>query len=204
MAYALPAAMGGIGAAAGFMSPNYKQAYDQYAQSMQNIAGNYNPYIRGGAGAEGGLAALGIHNLADPAGLENRLAASYKDSPYQTQMATNLSNKMNTNAALTGMIGSTAQQTALQNSLAGQENQFQQQYINRGMQQYGQNLQNLQALGMMMGQQGFGAMGQKQGMLQEGALGTLKGAMAPSQLEQALIGGAGAFEGALPAHTLGY
>jgi len=181
--------MGGL--VGGFGSPNYQDAYNKYAQNLQQLSANYNPYIRAGAGAEAGLAGIGIHNLIDPAALENKLASSYQDSPYQTQMLHNTQRMMDANAAQTGMVGSTAQKAALQNALAGQENQFQQQYIDRGTQNYLNSLRNLQSLGMMLGQQGYGAFNQKQGLLQGGALAQLQGGLQPNPWQEALIGGAG-------------
>ena len=182
----------GAGAALGYFgTPDYSQAYGRYADTLQGLGARYNPYIRGGAMAEKGLAAIGGYLMANPAGLENRLSSSYEQSPYQTQMLHNLENEMNYNAAQTGMLGSTAENSALQKALADQQNQWMQQYINRGMQQFGQGYQGLQNIGTLAANQGFQGLGAQIGLGQEAALGRLKGDLAPSPFQEAFTTGAG-------------
>lgn len=186
----------GVGATLGYFgSPDYSQAYNKYANTIEGLGARYNPYIRGGAMAEKGLAGMGSYLMANPAGLENRLANSYNQSDYQTQMLRNLENEMNYNAAQTGMLGSTAENSALQKALADQQNQWMQQYINRGMQQFGQGYQGLQNIGTLAANQGFQGLGAQIGLGQEAALGRLKGDLAPSPFQNALMtaGGLGLY-----------
>lgn len=176
----------GIGGYAG--TPDYAGATSQYADTLNKLAQSYNPYIKGGFAAEKGLGALGAMNMIAPAALQNRLAAGFQDSPYQQQMQKNLSKQMDANAAMTGMLGSTSQNAALQNALAGQENQFQQQYINRAMGQYNRGLQNINQLGMLLASQGFQGTNLANQLRGEGALGTLQGEIAPTQSQAGLTG----------------
>ena len=181
-----------LGAASGYLgTPDYSSSFGDYANAIDALGQKYNPYIKGGAMAEKGLGALGGYMMANPAGLENRLAASYQQSPYQTQQLNNLQNQMNTNAAQTGMLGSTAQQAALQNALAGQQNQWMQQYINRGTQQFGQGYGGLQNVGMLAANQGFNALGAQTQLGQEAALGRLKGSLAPTAFQNSMTGAIG-------------
>ena len=132
-------------------------------------------------------------NTLAPTLSENRMAATYTNSPYQNQIMQNTSDQMDANAAQTGMLGSTAQQAQLQNAFAGQQNQFQQQYINRGENEYNQGINSMYNLAGL----GFKGLGQQTGLEQEAALGTLRGGLAPSQGEMGLEGALGGFVGGL-------
>ena len=181
MSFALPiagAALGGLGGL--FGTPDYSGAGNKYAGTINQIAGGFDPYINQGFLAKKGMAGLGAMNMIAPAALENRLASSYQNSPYQDQIMKNTANMMNYNAAQTGMLGSTSQDAALQNQMAGLQNQFQQQYIDRGTQQYNMGEQGLMGLGQMMGQQGYGASGTQAQLQAQAALAQMQAAMMPS------------------------
>lgn len=182
-AAAIPAALGGL--AGYFGTPDYASAFGDYSSAMNNLGAKFNPYIRAGAMSEKGLAGLNSYLMANPAALENRLAGSYQNSDYQNKMLNQTANMMNANAANTGMLGSTAQNAALQNSLANQQNQWMQDYINRGTQQFGMGYNGLNNLGMMLGQQGFSALGQQTDLGKEAALAQLKGQLAPTKSQNA-------------------
>ncbi len=187
------AGAGALGAASGFMQPNQKDAYNQYASDIRGIADQYNPYTKVGKGGLYCYAGLSALNTLAPAHVENRLASSFTNSPYQQQIMQNTTNQMNANAAQTGMLGSTAQQSALQDSLASQQNQWQQQYINRGENQYNQGMQGMYNLAGM-GLQGLGSQSRLE---QESALGSLKANLAPNEWQSAFTGAAGAMGGLL-------
>lgn len=178
-----------------FGTPNYKSAADHYADQLGDISSSYNPYIKRGMGAQDMLGGLSLGQMAHPAALENRIAAGYEQSPYQTQALHNTTNMMNANAAMTGTLNSTAQQAALQQALAGQQNQFQQQYIDRATNQYNQGFGALGGLTQQMGAQGFQGTQAQNALMQEAALGRLKGSIAPSQFSNAFSSGLGALMG---------
>ena len=191
---AVPAALGGL--AGYFGTPDYSSVYGDYSKAMNALGAKYDPYIRGGAMAEKGLAGLNSYLMANPAGLENRLAGSFQNSNYQNQMQDQLRRQMNANAAETGMLGSTAQNAQLQNALANQQNQWMQDYINRGTQQFGMGYGGLQNLGMMLGQQGFNALGQQTDLGKEAALAAVKGGLSPTRYQNAMIDALGMGMGA--------
>lgn len=175
------AAAGAMGGLMGlFGTPDYSGAADDYANTMNQLAASYNPYINQGFMAKKGMAGLGALNMIAPAALQNRLAASYTNSPYQDQIQRNTANMMDMNAARTGMLGSTAEDAALQNQLANQQNQWQQQYIDRGMHQYDMGEQNLMGLGNLMANQGFMGTANQNMMRQQAALAQLQAAMMPT------------------------
>ena len=187
MSYALPAAMGGVGALSGIFSPDKSSAYSHYQDRLNQLAQMYQPYTQAGERGLKGYGMMSGLNVLDPTGPENRMAGSFTDSPYQSQMMNNTTNQMNANAANQGMLNSTAQQSALQNSLAGQQNQWQQQYINRGTNQYNQGISNMGNISQM----GLSALGHQTGLYQEGALGGLESELSPSRWDQAFTGAAG-------------
>lgn len=177
----------GLGALGGFLSPDQSSAYNQYADTLNQLAQAYNPYVNiGEGGLKGGAALTGLNALF-PTLPENRMAASFQMSPYQQQMQQNLMNQMNANAATTGMLGSTAQDAALQNALASQYNQMQQQYINRGTNQYNQAINNMYRLAGM----GMQGLGRQTGLEQEAALGSLRSDLSQQPWQQTLTGALG-------------
>ena len=183
----------GIGGLTGFLSPDQQGAYNQYASDVSNIANQYAPYEKIGKGS---MYAYGLGNamsMIDPTLLQNRVASSYNMSPYQQQMMQNTTAQMNANAAQTGMLGSTAQQAALQDALASQQNQWEQQYINRGMGQYNRGMQGMYNLANL----GFQGMGRETRLENEAALGRLRANLAPSQAENIFTDAAGGAMGLL-------
>jgi len=199
-----PMAIGGLlGLGAGATTPDYTGAANTYSDSMNQIAQGFQPYVNQGFMAKKGLGALGAMNMANPAGLENRLASSYQASPYQNQIMSNTANQMDANSAQTGMLGSTAQQAALQNQMAGLNNQFQQQYIDRGTQQYNQAYGGIQNLGMMMAKQGYDASGTQGQLQQQGALAQLQAANMPTEGQNMFTGALGGAMGMMGAASLG-
>ena len=181
MSYMMPFIGGGLGALSGAFTPNYGKLGGQYADTLNQIASSFNPYVNQGFMAKKGLGMIDLAQMGDPTALQNRVAGSFEASPYQKQIMQNTRDQMNMNAAQTGMLGSTAQQSALQHQMADLNNQFQQQYIDRAMHHYDQANQNLQSLGMMMGQQGFQGSQAAAELQAQGALGRLEAGMMPGQ-----------------------
>jgi len=166
----------GLGALMGSQTPDYSGAARDYGQTLNQVGQQFNPYIQQGFAAQQQMQGLGKQAMADPAHEQNLLAQGFQTSPYQQQIMQNTRNQMNMNAAQTGMLGSTSQMGAMQNQMAGMQNQFQQQYIDRGLQQYDIGQQNLQNLGMLESQQGFGATRSQAELGSQAALARMQGA----------------------------
>lgn len=181
-------AAAGLGAASGLIAPNQQSGFGNYANTLNQLASEYNPYVNIGEKGLKGYAGISALNVLDPTLPENRMARSYTNSPYQQQILQNTTNMMNANAAQTGMMGSTAQQAALQNALAEQQNQFMQQYINRGTQQYNRGISGMYNLANL----GFQGLGRKTGLQQEAALGQLRSDQSMNPLQEGVEGGLGA------------
>lgn len=170
----------GLGALMGSQTPDYSGAARDYGQTLNQVGQQFNPYIQQGFGAQQQMQGLGKQAMADPAHEQNLLAQGFQSSPSQQQIMQNTRNQMNMNAAQTGMLGSTAQNASMQNQMAGLQNQFQQQYIDRGMNQYNIGQQNLQNLGMMQSQQGFGATRSQAELTSQAALARMQAGEMPS------------------------
>lgn len=196
------AGLGALGGLASYsMTPDYTGYASQYGDAMSDISSDLDPYVSQGFAAKKGLGAMGAMNMIAPAALENRLAASYQMSPYQQQIMQNTTNMMDANAAQTGMLGSTSQDAALQNQLASQQNQWMQQYINRGTQRSELGEQGLQNLGTMMAKQGYGASNTQAQLEAQIAMAQMQAQIAQAQAEQQ--GTSNIFGDALGVATLG-
>ncbi len=130
-------------------TPDYKAAYGQYSQSLNDLARRYDPYVEAGTGALAPYQKVATELAIDPTQSLNKIMGRFSESPYQSQMQQNLARMMNYNAAQTGMTGSTASQEQLQGALAGQENQFMQQYLQNAMGQQRTGMTSLSNLAQM-------------------------------------------------------
>lgn len=137
--------------------------YSGYQQQMQGTANTYNPYIKGGQAAYEQYQ-QGANNLMMPGYLQNMLSRNWQSTPGQKQQIDNEKNSMNTNAAMTGTLNSTAQDRAVSQEDAGMNNQFRQHYITSSMHNYMQGL-NAQR---DMSQTGYDALGRRNNYLQQG------------------------------------
>lgn len=191
----------GLGALGGFMGgsqiPDYSQAANQYANNMSQLSQNMNPYIQGGQQGQNMALDLARQQMDQPAALQNQLAEGFVASPYQNQMQLNLSNMMNTNAANTGMLGSTSANAALQNQLAEMQNQFMNQYIDRGTQMYGLGSQGMNQMATLMTNQGFTAQQISDQLQAQGYMAQMQGQMMPTQQQSGIQGAIGGALGAV-------
>lgn len=145
--------------------------FNQFYQQMMNQSNKYQPWIdRGNAAGE---KAMGEYNwLTDnPNGLQDEIAAGYETSPYQKYLLNNTQTMINNNAANTGMITNPAIQAMLGNELNTQTGQFMNQYIDRGMNSYGQGLAGLGQANQL----GLGALDNQSNLVEAAAGGQLKG-----------------------------
>lgn len=130
----------------GWLGHNERNAYRNYAGDLSNLSQSYNPYIQAGQNALGQYGSIAGNMAQHPANLINQLSSGYENSPYQNTMLKNIAGAMNYNAATTGMLGSTSANAHLQDALAGQQNQFMQNYIGQGLQQRNIGLSGLSDL----------------------------------------------------------
>lgn len=180
-----------------------KGAFDQFASSMQGAANRYNPIIETGNQARD-LSMGQYQNLiknnpseqynrlvSNPNAVQDQVAQGFAMSPYQKYLQDMVSKRMNYNSANTGMLGSGAANRALMDELTKMTGQFQNQYIDRGMQSYGQGLSGLEgqySKGLSgldsLNNLGFKGMGSQDSMLEQAYGGTLKGAMSENETNQ--------------------
>ncbi len=130
----------------GWLGHNERKSYRNYANNLSNLSQSYNPYMQAGQNAVGQYSSIAGNMARHPANLINQLSSGYENSPYQNTMLKNIAGAMNYNSATTGMLGSTSANAHLQEALAGQQNQFMQNYIRQGMQQQYMGLSGLSDL----------------------------------------------------------
>src|SRR5579862_7021597 len=157
-----------------------KPAFDQFSQSMQGAANRYNPIIDTGNQARNMSFDQYQRLINNPNAVQDQVASGFYKSPYQKYMQDQVAKRMNYNSANTGMLGSGAANRALQDELTKMTGQFENNYIDRGMQSYGQGLQGLGGLTQL----GFQAMGAQDPLLEQAYAGTLKGNMSENETNQ--------------------
>ena len=181
------AGMGGLlGLGLGAMGPNSSGAYDNYANQMFGLANKYNPWIDLGWQNQQAASQGAAYNASNPTGMMNQIASTWQTSPYQQNILNKTTGMMNANNANTGMLGSQSANYRLGNELNNMTGQFQQQYIDNGLNQYNRGLGMQQQLGA----QGLGALGQQTNLMQEGYLGQVQGANANAQHYNGMMGDA--------------
>jgi hypothetical protein len=163
----------------GQVSTDNSGAYNQFANAMRGLSGNYQPWIDTGNQARGITFDQYQQLMNNPNAVQDKVAAGFNMSPYQNYMENQATKQMNYNAANTGMLGSGAANRALQQELVNMTGGFENDYINRGMQSYGMGLQGMGHLTDM----GYQALGD-QTAINEGAAGAdLQGQMSHNQHE---------------------
>ena len=151
--------------------------YNDYANRSGQIGQQYDPYINQGQQA-GNMSWEQYQRLINnPNQVQDQVAAGFSMSPYQNYMQDMVQKRMNYNSANTGMLGSGAANRAMQQELTNMTGQFQNDYINRGMQSYGLGLGGLPGLS----QRGFEGMGEKANWQEQEAAARLKGELSKSQ-----------------------
>lgn len=170
---------------------DYSNAFGDYAKFMGDKANRYNPWIDAGGRARDMNEAEYRRNIQNPNEIQDRVAAGFNYSPYQKFMLDNLTDRMNYNASNTGMLGTTAANRSLMDDLLKMTGQFQDTYINRGMNSYNTGLQGNQFLSEL----GMRGMGAQDALYEQQAAAQLKEAMAKKEAESSgwgdFIGGIG-------------
>lgn len=167
----------------GGKQPQYvsnKPAFDQFAQSMQGAANRYNPIIDTGNQARNMSFDQYQKLINNPNAVQDQVSSGFYESPYQKYMQDMVSKRMNYNSANTGMLGSGAANRSLMDELTKMTGQYQNDYINRGMQSYGQGLSGLGGLTDL----GFKGLNAQDPLLEQSYAGTLKGAMSENETNQ--------------------
>lgn len=146
-------------------------SFNNYANQMNQMGNSYNPYVTQGQQAGQQFGDLSNMLTQDPNALQNQIASGFQMSPYQQYLMKMTTDRSNMNAANSGMIQSPVAQEALNAQISALGGQFQNEYINRGMQSFGQGYQGLGNLNEM----GYNALGAKNEYLGAGAAGRFQG-----------------------------
>lgn len=148
-----------------------KGAFGGYSDAMRQQSHAYDPYVNRGNQAGDQEMDLSHWLTSNPNGLQDQIAGGYQASPYQNKLMDMMSQRMNINAANSGMIRSPAAQAALNNQLTTMGGQFMNDYVNRGEQNFNTGFQGLHGLNSM-GLQGLQG---QQDLLTGAAQGQLQG-----------------------------
>lgn len=158
-----------------------KGAFDQFADEMGRNANRYNPFIDAGNRARDISFDQYNRLINDPNAVQDQIAKGFYESPYQKYMQDQVAKRMDYNSANTGMLGSGAANRALADELTKMTGRFEDDYINRGLNSYGQGLQGMGGLTDL----GFKAMNSQDNLLEQAAAGRLKGEMSENEAQQA-------------------
>lgn len=157
--------------------PDTSKDFYDYSDFMGGKADRYNPWIDAGTRArdmnEGQYARL----INNPNAVQDQVAAGFQYSPYQKFMLDNMTDRMNYNSANTGMLGTTQANQSLMDDLLKMTGQFQDTYIDRGMNSYNRGLQGNEFLE----QQGMQGMGAQDNLFEQQGAARLKGDQARQQ-----------------------
>lgn len=157
--------------------PDQSGDFYNYANFMGGKADRYNPWIDAGSRARDMNEAQYSRLVNDPNAVQNQVASGFQYSPYQKFMLDNTTNRMNYNSANTGMLGTTQANQSLSDDLMKMTGQFQDTYIDRGMNSYNRGLQGNESL-EQQAQQGMGA---QDNLYEQQGAAQLKGDVAKQQ-----------------------
>lgn len=157
--------------------PDQSKDFYDYSDFMGGKADRYNPWVDAGNRArdmnEGQYSRL----INNPNAVQDQVASGFQYSPYQKFMLGNTTNMMNYNAANTGMLGTTQANQSLMSDLLNMTGQYEDTYINRGMDSYNRGLQGNEFLQ----QQGMQGMGAQDNLYEQQGAARLKGDIAKQQ-----------------------
>lgn len=163
---------------------NNSDAFQKYSNSMKDIAGTYDPYTTTGENALNSSYSQYQNLLSNPNFVQDMVASGFYTSPYQEQLLDRTTKSMNINAANTGMLGSGAANRALQDELVNQTGQFENQYIDRGMNSYNEGLQGMNDFSHL----GFNSLNQQANYMGQAAGGQLQADRADANFWPSVIG----------------
>lgn len=153
------------------------EAFGKYADSMANQANSYNPYMELAMKNLGLLDSEALDQYKNPWATQDAAAAHFQESPYQKYITAQTQHAMNSNAANTGVLGSTAANDSMSKNINSMTGQFMDNYINKALSQHNA------AMGYQagIGQMGLPALSAKNNMLQDAYLGRAKEGMTNAQ-----------------------
>lgn len=155
-------------------------AFDQFGNEMDQAATRYGGYVDSGNQARNLSMDEYTKLIQNPNFLQDMISKGFSESPYQNYITDQTQKRMNMNAANTGMLGSGAANRALSGEINNMTGQFMNDYINRGINSYGQGLSGLQG----MTQLGFNALGSQDSLMEQAAAARLKGTMSDNETNQ--------------------
>jgi hypothetical protein len=158
-------------------SVDNSKAYYEYANAMKQRAGAYDPIVNMGNDARNMSWEQYQKLVNDPNAVQNQVASGFQMSPYQNYMEDQTMQRMNYNAANSGMQNSGPAQQALQDDLLKMTGQFENDYINRGMNSYNTGLTGLNTLSNL----GFESMGRQDNLYGQAYGADLYGKMSKNQ-----------------------
>jgi hypothetical protein len=146
------------------------QPMSDFGSYEQQLAQQYQPWANKGLDANNFLSDQWKQNAMNPSGLEDSLASHFQASRYQNNLMDLTTQRANANAANTGMLSSPASQNYLNSQLNNMTGQFQNDYINKGMQTYGMGMQGMNQIA----DRGLNALNQESGLAEQGAIAQMK------------------------------
>jgi hypothetical protein len=189
----------GLGDIFGGGSGDRSGAFNDYAQFMGNAANRYNPWIDAGNRARDMNEAQYARIINNPNAVQDQVAAGFSMSPYQKFMEDEMTRRMNNNAANTGMLGTSAANRSLMDDLLKMTGQFQDTYINRGMNTYNRGLQGNDFLSQL----GMSGLNAQDNLLEQQAAAQLKGNIASQDANTGMWGDILGLAGGVAGNFLG-
>jgi len=170
---------------ADFFGSDRSQPFANYGAFMDEKAQRYQPWIDAGDRARGINEEQYKRLINDPNAVQNQVAGGFQMSPYQQFMLDNVTKRMNYNAANTGMLGTGAADRALMDDLLKMTGQFEDTYIDRGMNSYNRGL----AGNEFLQQQAMQGLGQQDELYEQEAAARLKAQIAKQEASDSKMGG---------------
>jgi hypothetical protein len=141
-----------------------------FGNMEQMLSQQYSPWAQTGLNANNFLYNQWMQNATNPDQLQNSIAKDFSMSPYQNNLLNTTTQRMDANAANTGMLGSPSSQNYLQSQLNNMTGQFQNDYVNRGLGIYNNGMQGMNALAG----RGLDALNQETGLEEQSAIANMK------------------------------
>lgn len=158
--------------------------FAQFGQNEQQLAQMYAPWANKGLDANNFLYNQWKQNATNPNGLEDSLASHFQNSPYQSNLLNMTQQRLNANAANTGMLGSTASNAYMAGQLNDMTGQFQNDYIDKGMQTYGMGMNGMNQIA----DRGMNALNQETGLDEQGDIAAMKAQQQDNSLLPNMLG----------------
>lgn len=159
---------------------NPRSGFDAFANEMDKASKRYQGYVDTGDQSRNMWMDQNKRLIDNPNAVQDQVSAGYYESPYQKMIQDRVTKRLNFNSANTGMLGSGAANRSLMDELTSMTGQFQNDYINRGMDSYKLGISGLGDLSHM----GLDALGSQDNLIEQGAAGRLKGFMGEMEANQ--------------------